>query len=125
MNITDQDDNELRRLLRDPGFLLAPLGWLTQWLIETAESESALLATIYSLSPQRMHLIALALAHRDDPRPTDPYRGKPTRGTERYSVEESWNVTTTTGKPRRRSVSFLGTAEASRSVCSFVKNRQK
>jgi hypothetical protein len=50
-----------------PGFLLAPFGWATEWLAAAVEAEPPLLAELYFLSRRRMHLIALALAHLDEP----------------------------------------------------------
>ena len=48
-----------------PGFIFEPFGWVTGWLQAAVEAEPSLLASICSLTHQRMHLIGLALAHLD------------------------------------------------------------
>ena len=53
------------RLHFAPGFIFEPFGWVTGWLKAVVEAEPRLLASICSLTHQRMHLIALALAHLD------------------------------------------------------------
>jgi hypothetical protein len=48
-----------------PGHLLAPFGWAAGWLAAITESNLAFLNDLFRLEGARMHLIALALAHRD------------------------------------------------------------
>lgn len=48
---------------RSPGYLMAPFGWAAKPLTVMLEAEPTLYAALFSLSRQRMHLIALALAH--------------------------------------------------------------
>ena len=48
---------------RCPGYLMAPFGWAAKPLTAMLEAEPKLYAALFGLSWQRMHLIALALAH--------------------------------------------------------------
>jgi hypothetical protein len=48
-----------------PGHLLTPLGWAAQPLATIVAAEPDLLPYLFELDRQRMHLIALALAHLD------------------------------------------------------------
>ena len=52
-----------RSTRRYPGFLLGPLGWAAEPLAVMVNAEPSLLADLFQMSPPRMHLIALALAH--------------------------------------------------------------
>lgn len=56
---------------RPPGFLLAPLGWAAERLVLALWDDPALLAEVIHLGRCRMHLIALALAHRDEAIPRE------------------------------------------------------
>lgn len=65
-NVTERcHDSSPKHLFFAPGFLFEPLGWVMNWLKEAVQSEPDLLADIYSLTRQRVHLIGLALAHLD------------------------------------------------------------
>jgi hypothetical protein len=57
-----------------PGYLMAPFGWATQPLVAMLEADPSLYRALFTLNRQRMHLIALALAHW--PGETDPSRGR-------------------------------------------------
>ena len=48
-----------------PGYLLTPFGWAAQLLAGMVDAEPDLLAHVFELDRQRMHVIALALAHLD------------------------------------------------------------
>jgi hypothetical protein len=48
-----------------PGYLLTPFGWAAQLLAGIVDAEPDLLAHVFELDRQRMHVIALALAHLD------------------------------------------------------------
>jgi hypothetical protein len=50
-----------------PGYLLAPFGWAATPLALIVSAYPALLADLFGMSRQRMHLIALALAHVEPP----------------------------------------------------------
>jgi hypothetical protein len=52
-----------------PGFLLAPFGWAAEPLAAMLHAEPSLLPDLFGISRPRMHLIALALAHLDQPVP--------------------------------------------------------
>jgi hypothetical protein len=47
------------------GFLLRPFGWAAETLAQFAARDPALLSCLFELDRERMHLIALALAHAD------------------------------------------------------------
>lgn len=49
-----------------PGILLAPLDWVIERLSNAIETEPTLLEPLFDLGTERMHLIALALAHLND-----------------------------------------------------------
>jgi hypothetical protein len=44
-----------------PGYLLGPFGWAAQPLLGLLEADPSLCRALFTLSRQRMHLIALAL----------------------------------------------------------------
>ena len=46
-----------------PGYLMAPFGWAAKPLAAMLEADPSLYRSLFTLSRQRMHLIALALAH--------------------------------------------------------------
>ena len=46
-----------------PGYLMAPFGWATKPLAAMLAADASLYSALFTLSRQRMHLIALALAH--------------------------------------------------------------
>jgi hypothetical protein len=46
-----------------PGFLVAPLGWLNEYLAKILASEPELLASLFELTPHRMHVLGLGVAH--------------------------------------------------------------
>ncbi len=46
-----------------PGYLMAPFGWAAKPLAAILEADPSLYRSLFTLSRQRMHLIALALAH--------------------------------------------------------------
>ena len=48
-----------------PGFLMEPLGWLTQRLAVGLKSDPELLTAIFELDAYRMHGLGLSLAHCD------------------------------------------------------------
>ena len=48
-----------------PGFLMAPLSWLTERLSATLKSDPELLRAIFELDAYRMHTLGLGLAHCD------------------------------------------------------------
>ena len=48
-----------------PGFLMAPLGWLTQRLAAGLKSDPEVLTAIFELDAYRMHGLGLGLAHCD------------------------------------------------------------
>jgi hypothetical protein len=48
-----------------PGYLLTPFGWAAQPLAAMIRSEPSLLRHLFEVDRQRMHVIALALAHVD------------------------------------------------------------
>ncbi len=48
---------------RAPGYLMAPFGWAAKPLAAMLETDPSLHSALFTLSRQRMHLIALALAH--------------------------------------------------------------
>src|SRR6266851_9841064 len=50
-----------------PGYLLTPLGWAATPLALVVSAHPTLLADLFGMSRQRMHLIALALAHLEAP----------------------------------------------------------
>ena len=54
-------------LLRPPGYLLNPFGWAAEPLVALARSDATLARDILHVSRNRMHLIALALAHAGEP----------------------------------------------------------
>jgi hypothetical protein len=56
---------------RLPGFLLSPFGWAAEPLAVLVNAEPSLLADLFEMSPSRMHLIALALAHLEPPQPPE------------------------------------------------------
>ena len=56
---------------RCPGFLLSPFGWAAEPLAVMVNAEPSLLADLFEMSRARMHLIALALAHLEPPRPPE------------------------------------------------------
>jgi hypothetical protein len=56
---------------RCPGFLLSPFGWAAEPLAVMVNAEPSLLADPFEMSRARMHLIALALAHLEPPRPPE------------------------------------------------------
>jgi hypothetical protein len=56
---------------RYPGFLLCPFGWAAEPLAAMVSAEPTLLADLFEMSPPRMHLIALALAHLEPPHPPE------------------------------------------------------
>lgn len=49
---------------RSPGYLMMPFGWAAKPLAALLEADGSLYAALYTLTRRRMHLIALALAHR-------------------------------------------------------------
>jgi hypothetical protein len=57
-----------------PGYLMAPFGWAAKPLVAMLEADPTLYRALFTLNRQRMHLIALALAHWPDE--TDPSRGR-------------------------------------------------
>lgn len=46
-----------------PGFLLSPLGWLSERLSITLQNEPQLLSALFGLEPYAMHLLGIGLAH--------------------------------------------------------------
>ena len=52
------------------GYLMAPFGWATKPVLALLEADPSLYRALFTLNRQRMHLIALALAHW--PGETDP-----------------------------------------------------
>ena len=48
---------------RSPGYLMVPFGWAAKPLAVMLEADCSLYRSLFTLSRQRMHLIALALAH--------------------------------------------------------------
>jgi hypothetical protein len=48
---------------RSPGYLMSPFGWAAKPLAAMLEADCSLYQSLFTLSRQRMHLIALALAH--------------------------------------------------------------
>jgi hypothetical protein len=48
-----------------PGYLLTPFGWAAQPLAAIIQFEPGLMKHVFELDKQRMHVIALALAHLD------------------------------------------------------------
>src|SRR5260370_33133301 len=54
-----------------PGYLLTPFGWAATPLALIVSAYPALLADLFGMSRQRMHLIALALAHLEAPSSPD------------------------------------------------------
>jgi hypothetical protein len=54
-----------------PGYLLTPFGWAATPLALIVSAYPALLADLFGMSRQRMHLIALALAHLEAPSSLD------------------------------------------------------
>jgi len=48
---------------RAPGYLMAPFGWAAKPLAAMLEADRSLYPALFTMSRQRMHLIALALAH--------------------------------------------------------------
>jgi hypothetical protein len=54
-----------------PGHLLTPLGWAATPLASVVSAYPTLLADLFGMSRQRMHLIALALAHLEAPSSPD------------------------------------------------------
>jgi len=53
-----------------PGYLMAPFGWAAKPVLALLEADPSLYRALFTLNRQRMHLIALALAHW--PGETDP-----------------------------------------------------
>jgi hypothetical protein len=58
-----------------PGFLMEPLGWLTQRLFAAMRNDPELLAALFELDAYRMHALGLAFAHCD-PEPLSPWTMK-------------------------------------------------
>src|SRR5437763_668559 len=54
-----------------PGYLLTPLGWAATPLTLIVRAYPALLADLFGMTKERMHLIALALAHLEAPVSSD------------------------------------------------------
>jgi hypothetical protein len=50
-----------------PGFLLSPFGWAATPLAVIVSADPRLLVDLFGVSRERMHLIALALAHMEGP----------------------------------------------------------
>ena len=50
-----------------PGFLLSPFGWAAAPLALIESAEPRLLVDLFAVTRERMHLIALALAHMEGP----------------------------------------------------------
>ena len=48
-----------------PGFLMAPLGWLTQRLAAAHKGDPELLSAVFQLDAYRMHALGLGFAHCD------------------------------------------------------------
>ena len=66
--MVDSDSSEIESpdiavAQRPPGYLMAPFGWAAKPLATVLDAEPSLYPVLFSLSRQRMHLIALALAH--------------------------------------------------------------
>ena len=59
---------------RLPGYLMAPFGWAAKPLLAMLEADPSLYRGLFTLNRQRMHLIALVLAHR--PNESNPSRGR-------------------------------------------------
>lgn len=49
-----------------PGFLLEPLGWAAPFVLSALQQNPAILPHVAEMTPSRMHLIGLALSHKDD-----------------------------------------------------------
>jgi len=59
--------NELSNIARrSPGYLLAPFSWAAEPIAAVLEADPSLYPSLFTLTRERMHLIALALAHRHD-----------------------------------------------------------
>jgi hypothetical protein len=63
MTKVTSESSDIVLLQRPLGYLMAPFGWAAKPLAAMLEAEPMLYAALFSLSRQRMHLIALALAH--------------------------------------------------------------
>jgi hypothetical protein len=66
-----------------PGYLLTPLGWAATPLTLMVSAYPTLLADLFGMTKERMHLIALALAHLEAPSSLDIasllFRGSPSQ----------------------------------------------
>jgi len=51
------------RIQLSPGYLMQPFGWAAKPLAAMFQADASLYSALFTLSRQRMHLIALALAH--------------------------------------------------------------